>query len=70
MARHPTLSGPERATPSESEVGTIHGRPPHPALVEVVHFLARRAARQWFEQQMRDRGGEDADSALREILKR
>jgi hypothetical protein len=30
--------------------------PPEPALVEVIRYLARRAARQWFEQQMR--GGE------------
>ena len=27
--------------------------PPEPALVEVIRYLARRAARQWFEQQMR-----------------
>jgi hypothetical protein len=26
---------------------------PDPRLVEVVRFLARRAARHWFEQQMR-----------------
>jgi hypothetical protein len=26
---------------------------PNPRLVEVVRFLARRAARRWFEQQMR-----------------
>jgi hypothetical protein len=30
--------------------------PPDPALVELVKYLGRGAARQWFEQQMRGKG--------------
>ena len=45
--------------------GADHGNvvedqpPPEPALVEVIRYLARRAARQWFEQQMRAGEGDE-----------
>ena len=54
----PTPSGAPRpargslAIPDHGNV--VEDRPPpEPALVEVIRYLARRAARQWFEQQMR-----------------
>jgi hypothetical protein len=51
---------PERATLSDAEHGIVQEPPFRPAIVELVRFLARRAARQWFAQQTRanDEDGE------------
>ena len=45
--------GPERATLSDAEHGIVLEPPFSPALLELVRFLALRAARQWFAHQMR-----------------
>jgi hypothetical protein len=44
---------------------------PDPRLVEVVRFLARRAARHWFEQQMRSaKGTRNESGTLCEVQQR
>jgi len=43
--------------PDEPELTLVRrGDGPDPRLVELARLLARRAARQWFEEQMKERG--------------